>query len=588
MKILNIYNRKHLLYLLSVFVGFLAIIFFSEYRNEQGYRIKSLNKELDGYTEIVDKYIKLHLNNTKGFKVLDSLLYILPDTNLRITIVNLSGKVLFDSQHGDIINMENHLSRPEIQTAQKKDIGTNIRTSNTTGIKYYYFAKRFPNCYIRLSLPYNIEAKQLLEPDKLPLISIVLLFFISSIALLLISNRFSRSVANLKQFTMLAGANIPIEKEMVFPPNELGSIGQEIIDIYQRLDKAKKELSVEKDKLVRHLNLIEEGIAIFTKECKNIVCNSNFIQFTNLISENLVYASESFFIINEFKPITGFIEHYTNVVDNGLSNLPTYEININKNGKFFTVKCIVFEDKTFEIIISDNTKPAKRKVLKQQITDNIAHELKTPVSSIKGFLETMINNKLDITKQSEFINKAYIQTCRLTNLVDDIALLTKIEEAGSLYQLENISLNDIISNVIDDVHVKLEEKHIEVTVNIPSINFYGNQVLLYSIFRNLFDNVINYAGSDVTINIKKYSEDDQNYYFSFADTGIGVPESDLSRLFERFYRVNKGRDRKNGGTGLGLAIVKNAIEFHKGAISVKNRKEGGLEFLFSINRTLGV
>jgi len=117
------------------------------------------------------------------------------------------------------------------------------------------------------------------------------------------------------------------------------------------------------------------------------------------------------------------------------------------------------------------------------------------------------------------------------------------------------------------------------------IELQGNSVLLYSAFRNLLENVIHHAGNNVEVSIDKYMEDQHHYYFSISDNGSGVPEQDIPRLFERFYRVDKGRDRKTGGTGLGLSIVKNAVQFHKGEISVKNRKEGGLEFLFSLGRS---
>jgi two-component system OmpR family sensor kinase/two-component system phosphate regulon sensor histidine kinase PhoR len=319
-----------------------------------------------------------------------------------------------------------------------------------------------------------------------------------------------------------------------------------------------------------------------------ITSNSNFIQIINLISDELVYSAENFFRIQEFSPLFNFINgyEYTDNTDSK-SNLPSYEININKNGKIFNVRCVLFPDRSFEIIIRDTTKPAKRKLLKQQMTENIAHELKTPVSSIKGLLETVLNNKLDKARQLDFIKRAYFQTCRLTELIDDISTLTKIEEAGNLYPIEKVSIYQVITSVLVDLQAKIKENNITTEINVPeNIEVTGNSVLLYSVFRNLFDNVINYAGDNVKVRIDKYMEDPLNYYFSFTDTGTGVPEKDLPRLFERFYRVDKGRERKSGGTGLGLSIVKNAILFHQGEISVKNHKEGGLEFLFSLKRDL--
>ena len=133
----------------------------------------------------------------------------------------------------------------------------------------------------------------------------------------------------------------------------------------------------------------------------------------------------------------------------------------------------------------------------------------------------------------------------------------------------------------------LEEKHITVVNKLPSeVILTGSSSLLYSIFRNLTDNAIAYAGNDIQITINCFREDEKFYYFSFSDTGVGVPEEHLNRLFERFYRVDKGRSRKLGGTGLGLAIVKNAVLFHGGTIFAKNMPKGGREFVFTLKKDI--
>lgn len=140
-----------------------------------------------------------------------------------------------------------------------------------------------------------------------------------------------------------------------------------------------------------------------------------------------------------------------------------------------------------------------------------------------------------------------------------------------------------VGNIINEVSLELEEKHISIVDSLKKgIQIKGNYSLLYSIFRNLMDNAIAYAGTNIQININCFREDENYYYFSFADTGIGVSPEHLNRLFERFYRVDKGRSRKLGGTGLGLAIVKNAVIIHGGNISAKNNQGGGLEFVFTL------
>ena len=142
-------------------------------------------------------------------------------------------------------------------------------------------------------------------------------------------------------------------------------------------------------------------------------------------------------------------------------------------------------------------------------------------------------------------------------------------------------------DVINDVQLQIEDKHFDIVKEYTKpLPINGNRSLLYSIFRNLLDNALNYAGENTRIRINCYREDDYFYYFSFSDNGIGIPEEHLSKIFERFYRIDKGRSRKLGGTGLGLAIVKNAVQFHKGNISAKSSPEGGITFVFSLQKDI--
>ena len=222
------------------------------------------------------------------------------------------------------------------------------------------------------------------------------------------------------------------------------------------------------------------------------------------------------------------------------------------------------------------------------MTNNIAHELKTPVSSIRGYIETILEqNNLDPAKQKFFLERAYTQLLRLSDLIRDMALITKTEEASELFEKEEINIRNTIVEVLNDLENPLKNNKIKVENCVqPNVEIEGNHTLLYSIFRNLIDNTINYAGGNVTIHIENYTEDSEFYYFSYYDTGKGIEEEHLTKIFDRFYRVNPGRSRKSGGSGLGLSIVKNAVLFHKGQISAKNRKDGGLEFIFSLRKKL--
>jgi len=587
MKLLFSYNKKWLFYILTFFLLFTSVLLVSEFVHERNFRIGALNKELDNYTLMVNGYIGTNnLFENGNLEKIDSLKSLLTGRNLRITVIDNSGMVKYDSQVSNAAKMENHLSRPEIQSALNNRFGANMRVSATTRVKYYYYARHFEGYFVRISVVYDINAKKFLQPDRLFILFILVVFFVTSITIIVITDKFGKSIRTLKEFTTKALAGRPIDDTLAFPENELGIIGQDIIDIYQRLNQTKEELLSEKAKLIRHLNLLEEGIAIFSRDSKVVSSNNHFIRFLNHISDQRVFSADEFFKIKDFAPFTGFFDKYITAGKADLENFqPTYEIMLHKSGKIFSVKSIIFQDHSFEVSINDITRPAKRKLLKQQMTENIAHELKTPVSSIKGFLETILHNKPDRAKTTDFLQRAYAQSCRLADLVNDISLLTKIEEAGNLYKIERVNVYALVKDIAAEIQPKLLENNIDLNLYITqSLELDGNQALLYSVFRNLFDNAISHAGQNLSIRIENYMEDKEFHYFSFSDTGTGVPEDDLSRLFERFYRVDKGRDRKAGGTGLGLAIVKNAIQFHKGDISVKNRVGGGLEFLFTISK----
>ena len=344
---------------------------------------------------------------------------------------------------------------------------------------------------------------------------------------------------------------------------------------------------LEKEKLISHLFVLNEGVGFFSADKKPILNNSHFIFYINIISEETTTSIENLFLAEELSEVTRFIDQA--ISDNTtyqLNELPRIEYTLQKDKFHFHIQCIIFPDKSFEILISDQTQLMRRSIMKQQITSNISHELKTPISSVKGYLETVLNNPdLELSKQHYFIKKAYNQSERLTQLVNDISLLNKIEEYSELYVREKVQVIKAINEAIESFSDQIRQKSIQVECSIPEeLIINANHSLIFSVFRNLMENSVNYAGDHITISITKYHEDNTFHYFSFSDNGPGVNEEHLSRLFERFYRVDSGRSRKEGGTGLGLAIVKNAIISFKGEISARKRKEGGLEFLFSLPR----
>lgn len=581
------FTHRILITVLSLFLLFATFFIFYQYQREKEYKIELLNLKLQYFNLQIADQVGDSLQNVEP--ILKSFLPKLNRSNLRVTLISPRGKVFYDNERKDYNHFVNHLSRVEVKQALLYGSGFDVRRkSETIGLNFFYAATYYNHRYIvRCALPYNNSLANILHVNFnfIWISGGILLVLI--IVLWLFTTRIATSITQLRKFAYAVDQNKVIDLTPSFPNNELGEISDHIVGMYKRLHETKEELSVEREKLITHLQISHEGLGIFTPQKKAILVNDLFLRFCDFISDTGISAHEDVLRIPEFTAINDFINENI-LIASSRSGEHRKSINIVKNGRSFSTECVLFQDQSFEISINDNTELETQASLKRQLTQNIAHELKTPVSSIQGYLETIENNK-DLSSETlyAFIHRCYFQCNRLSSLLKDISVLTRIDEAPEMISKENINVYTIVKTVEEDVALQLKEKQIlfrnQLSKTIP---LSGNLSLIYSIFRNLTDNVIAYAGLGVTITVKCYREDNNYYYFSFSDTGVGVPEESLIHLFKRFYRIDKGRSRKMGGTGLGLAIVKNAIVLHGGNISAKNLPTGGLEFLFTLNKSL--
>ena len=561
-----------------IFLGFTVCVLLFQYQRETEFTREKLNSVLSSYNYQLHHRAQ-YTNNLDS--LVEEFIREIPETEMRVTIISPEGEVLFDNTGTEKFN--NHNDRSEVRKARMNMNGYAIRSSGSTGQEYFYSANNIDGYIYRCAILYGPYVKNTLKVNKEFIYFMALMILVFFIVLSRFTFSIGQTIAKLKYFSQNVPKNPEKEIEYNFPNDELGDIAQQIISIYRKQQKAKNDLALEREKIIKHFQYAKEGFAVFTKEGVEILSNIQIIQFANLISNTEIHSSEEVIDIPELEEIRNFI--------NEKSKEPRVKVlrqtsTIDKGGKTFSVECILFLNNSYEISINDITQQEEEYKMKRQLTQNIAHELKTPVSSIQGYLETLLyNDNIEASKQKFFLERCYSQSLRLTDLLQDISVLNRLEEASGMFEITDVNISKMIEEIEKECAQKIESKGITTKVILPeNAMIHGNYSLLYSIFRNLYDNAIAYAGDGIKIKLNCYKEDDSYYYFSFADNGTGIPEEHLNRIFERFYRVDKGRSRKIGGTGLGLSIVKNAVLFHKGQISAKSTLGKGTTFLFTLKK----
>ncbi len=229
------------------------------------------------------------------------------------------------------------------------------------------------------------------------------------------------------------------------------------------------------------------------------------------------------------------------------------------------------------------------KLFKQQLTNNIAHELKTPLTGMRAYLETIINDEsMSPEQMKKFVQMAYKQSIRLSSLVNDVSVLNKLDEQSEYYKIEEINISSCLKEIVEELSFKMKKNNTTFSSRISSeLTIRSSHDIIYSLFKNLIDNTLEHAGPNTDICIMagiSQISGEANYriLFTYTDNGKGIPHSALDKLFDRFYRIEEGRARKSGGSGLGLAIVKNSVLFHKGNITVEHNPGGGVIFKFDL------
>ncbi|WP_290093617.1 HAMP domain-containing sensor histidine kinase [uncultured Muribaculum sp.] len=432
-----------------------------QYRREKAFKEQLLDCELQMHNRRILDDI------ARGMPV-DSIIDHIgsPLDNLRISLIDNDGNVIFDNNDSTPFPSGDHNSRPEVIEARKSGIGHSVsRYSVSDNCSYFYSAMRGDDgIVIRSAAPYTHSLQEVLKADSSILWIMIAFAIVLSLASYVASHKISLSIRRLNLFAEKAEKGERIYNDEAFPHDELGSIASHIVRLYiQRDEQHREALRQEKDKIR----------------------------------------------------------------------------------------------------------------LKKQLTNNINHELKTPVASILVCLELLRDHPemLPEEKKRELNDRIFANAQRLNSLLKDVAAITRMDEGEEMIEKAPVDLAELVNDVVTEERLRTS---MNITVDMPQLKISGNRQLLESIFRNLIDNAISYSGGSEIV-IKADSEGN----FTVSDNGCGVPDEHLPHIFERFYRIDKGRSRAAGGTGLGLSIVRNAVGIHGSDISVTNN--GGLQFRFRLH-----
>jgi len=489
---------------------------------------------------------------------------------LRITIIKNNGLVIADSEVDDASRMDNHLYRKEISSALEDKSGYSIRYSNTLKIDMLYYAHKSSDYVIRLAQPlYEVESS--LNSLKSLILNVSLIVIITSILIItLISIKFTRPINETMEFALDFTKGNYNKRILNYSEDEIGILQNSLNKMADTIVATLKEHIFEQEKLKTTIESISDGIALIDGNKSIIISNNSFLE---MLSIKTTLENKQYFEVIRNRKLNSMIEQSLKKIEKS-----SFELQLQNERILEIILSPIQSNKSLQgilIVLHDISERKKIEQIKSDLVSNVSHELKTPIAIVKGYLETIDENLDNREMTREFISRAIDNIDRQNAIIEDIIKLSMIESSTD-FQNQIIDIRNIVENCIEILSPKIQQKGITVKAKFKksdSFSISGNQFLAEEIFFNLIDNALNYNKENGTINISGEVLEDK-MVFKVKDSGIGIPEESIDRIFERFYRVNKGRSRTSGGTGLGLSIVKHAVMVQQWNISVKSGCSG--------------
>jgi two-component system, OmpR family, phosphate regulon sensor histidine kinase PhoR len=506
-------------------------------------------------------------------------------SGVRVTVITSDGLVLADSQ-SDPQTMENHAGRPEIREALAQGDGLSVRHSVTINRDLLYYAARFsmpsgPPIVLRFALPLRTVNDEVWAFRRRLWLSSLIMFLVAGMASLLISRTFSRRVERLQSFSrrVAEGDFRPIDADR--SGDSLEALAASLNDSAASLDRAIRTLTEERNLSAAILGSMVEGVAVVNSAERLLFANEGFVGILELDSPPQSGSS-----LVEVVRQTELLKAVRDV----LKGAPRVEAEIitgTLRQRFFaaTVASVkATENSGAVVVLHDITDLRKLERVRRDFVANVSHEFKTPLTAIQGFAETLLSGAMDDPQNRvRFLQIILEHSRRLARLTDDLLELSKMDADRLDLEVDRLSVFQLVESCVETTERPATEKHLRVSVNLPQSvpDIAGDRRRLAEVLQNLLDNAIQYTppGGEIVVSA---SSDPEEVTFTVSDTGIGIPQVDQPRIFERFYRVDVARSREVGGTGLGLSIAKHLVEAHGGRIWVESEVGRGSQFHFTV------
>jgi two-component system, OmpR family, phosphate regulon sensor histidine kinase PhoR len=506
-------------------------------------------------------------------------------SGVRVTVITSDGLVLADSQ-SDPSTMENHAGRPEIRDALAKGDGQSIRHSVTINRDLLYYAVRLsvaggPPVVLRFALPLQTVDEELRAFRKRLWLASLVMLLVTGTASLLISRSFSDRVDRLTMFShrVAEGDFRPIEADR--SGDAMEALAVSLNETAARLDRTIRTLTEERNLSSAILGSMVEGVAVVNASERLLFANPGFAEILGLD-----VPPQSGSALLEVVRQTELIEAVRQV----LKGEPRVEAEIvtgTLRQRFFAVTVAsvrAAETSGAVIVLHDITELRKLERVRRDFVANVSHELKTPLTAIQGFAETLLAGAIDDPQNRvRFLEIILEHSRRLARLTDDLLKLSKMDADRLELEICRLSVPQFVESCVETAQRPASEKDLRLSLNLqerlPDIA--ADRRRLAEVLQNLLDNAMQYTPPGGQIMLSA-SADASELTFTVSDTGIGIPQADQPRIFERFYRVDAARSREVGGTGLGLAIAKHLVEVHGGRIWVESEVGQGSQFHFTV------